>query len=457
MTQSSMRTPARPTMPARPAMPARVALLLTLAALACTDSIPTAARGELVAPGVAVEVTIPFEDFVTSVAVYGGYGRASQLGGGFIAHEFGPGLDEDGIEGSGLEAATLVRYGRFPSSIQVVDTAGTNRLDTLITFHEGRILVRLDTVGSVVGGPVEITAHTIAEDWDPVSANWGFAVDTLGQRVAWSEPGAGAVERVGSAVWDPAQGDSVAIPVDSTLLATWADSAFAARDIRLSTTHAGARLRVTRAQLWISTVPSLRPDTVVSVAVSTNAATFIYHPEPRAPQDALRVGGAPAWRTILNLDVPHSLTGYPDLCARLQCPVDIIHDQVSYAGLRLTTLAGSPAFAPSDTLALDVRMVTAPNFLPKSPLGPSTLARSGGAVVGPELFRPPAGQIVEIPITVVVRDQLRGQDPDGLPISNSLALLSIFEPWSIEYATFGGRLSSSPPTLRMILNFSHER
>lgn len=442
--------------PAPPGL-GRAAALLLLALLGCTDEIPTAARGELVAPGVAVEVTVPFEDFVTSTAVYGGYGRASQLGGGFIAHEFGPGLDEDGVAGSGLEAATLVRYGRYPTSVSVVDTAGTNRLDTLIIFHEGRVLVRMDTVGSVADGPVEITAHTLSEDWDPISASWGLAVDTVGERVAWSEPGGGALEEVGSAVWDPAQGDSVAVVLDSTLVAAWADSTFPARDIRLSTTHPGARLRVTLAQLWLSTVPSIRPDTVVSVAIPTSAATFIYDPLPRAPLDALRVGGAPAWRTILNLDVPHSLTGYPSLCATMQCPVDIVHDQVSYAGLRLTTLAGSPAFAPSDTLTLDVRMVTAPDFLPKSPLGPSTLWREGGAAVGPELFRPPAGRIVEIPVTEVVRDQLRGQDPNGLPISSSVALLSILEPWSIEYATFGGRLSGSPPTLRMILNFSSER
>lgn len=430
-----------------------------LAALAfivggCTDEIPTATRDELVAPGLAVEVTIPFEDFVASTAVYGGYGRASQLGGGFIAHEFGPGPDENGVEGSGLEAATLVRFGQLPRTVTTVDTAGTNRIDTLITIRKATVFVRFDSVGSIADGPVEITAHTVSEDWDPVSATWGLAVDTLGAAVPWSEPGGGAVEEITTAVWDPAEGDSVEIVLDSALIEMWKDSTHTARDIRVGTQDSGVRLRLTLVQLRLSIVPSIRPDTVLSVPVVTNAATFIYDPLPLPPRNALRVGGAPSWRTILNLDVPHSLTGYPDLCAALGCPVEITADQVAYAGLQLTTLAGSPAFAPSDTLLLDVRMVTAPDFLPKSPLGPSTLARQGGADLAPELFRAPAGQVVEIPVTSLVRDQLRGEDPFGDPVTGTVALMSILEPWSIEYATFTGRLSSTPPSLRLILNFS---
>ena len=439
----------------RRSMPAPALVALAFILGGCAEEIPTATRDELVAPGLAVEVTVPFEDFVTSTAVYGGFGRASQLGGGFVAHEFGPGPDENGVEGSGLEAATLVRFGRLPRNVTTVDTAGTNRIDTLITIQQATVLIRLDTVGSVADGPVEITAHTVSEDWDPVSANWRFAVDTLGAAVPWSEPGGGAVEEIATAVWDPAEGDTVEIVLDSALIEMWKDSTFTARDIRVGTEESGVRLRLTLVQLRLSIVPSIRPDTVLSVPVGANAATFIYDPLPLPPSNALRVGGAPSWRTILNVDMPRSLTGYPQLCDALGCPVEITADQVSYAGLQLTTLAGSPAFAPSDTLLLDMRMVTAPNFLPKSPLGPSTLGRQGGARVAPELFQAPAGQVVEIPVTMLVRDQLRGEDVFGDPVSGTVALLSILEPWSIEYATFAGRFSNSPPSLRLILNFSH--
>ncbi len=436
--------------------PARTAAAAALAAVlgGCTDEIPTAAVDELVEPGVAVEITLPFSDFVTSAAVYGGYGRASQLGGGVVAYEFGPGTDEDGVEGPGLQAATLVRFARIPPTITTVDSAGTNRIDTLPSYEAATILVRIDTAGSVADGPVEITAHTVSEDWDPVSASWQFAVDTLGNEVPWSEAGGGALEEMAVGVWDPAQGDSVEIMLDSALLEVWTDTTLTARDIRLGTNDSGVRLHVSLVQLRVRTVPSINPDTVLTIPVATTAATFIYDPLPRPPDSALRVGGAPSWRTILNLDVPSTLTGYPGLCEALGCPVELTANQVSYAGLQLTTLAGAPAFAPSDTMLLDVRMVTAPDFLPKSPLGPSTLSRRGGAPLHPELFRPPAGQAVEIPVTDLVRDQLRGEDPAGQPVTRTVALISILEPWSIEYATFAGRSSESPPSLRLILNFS---
>ena len=404
-------------------------------------------------PGLAVEITIPYEDFVASSAVYGGYGRASQLGGGFVAHEFGAGTDEDGVGAQGLEAATLVRFAGFPRTVTTVDTAGTNRIDTLITIQEATILVRFDTLASVADGPVEIGTHTVGESWDPVSANWEMAVDTVGGEVPWTAPGGGARTEIATAVWDPAEGDSVEIALDSALIELWNDTTVTARDVRLGTNDPGVRLRLSLVQVRLSIVPSIRPDTVLRMAVGTRAATFIYDPLPRPPQDVLRVGGAPSWRTILNLTVPRFLNGHPELCAALGCPVQLSPEHVSYAGLQLATAAGSPAFSPSDTLALDVRTVTAPNFLPKSPLGPSTLIGRGGARVAPDLFRPPAGQLVEIPVTGIVRDQLRGRTESGDPVTSTVALLSIFEPWSIDYATFGGRSSDSPPSLRLILNF----
>lgn len=427
--------------------------LSILLVAACQVEIPTATRAELVKSGVAVEIRVPYDEFVTSAVVHGGFGRASALGGGFLAHDFGPGLDEDGAEVPGLEAATLVRFGGYPSSVSVVDTAGTNRLDTAITFHAGGVLVRLDTVSSVTGGPVDLTAHLVTEEWDPLSANWAYAVDTVASQVPWSVAGGGAADAVATGVWDPAAGDSVELVLDSAIVAAWADSV-AVRDVRIVVNTPGVRLRVASVRLRLWTVPSIRPDTLLGVAVGATAATFIYDPVPTPPSTALRIGGAPSWRTFLNLNVPRLLDGYPDLCAQLDCPVDLRTEHVSYAALELTTVPGAAAFALSDSLAVDVRMVTAPRFLPKSPLGPPSFAAGGLALVPPELYRPAAGQIFELPITEHVRDQLRGETAAGDPISSTLALLTIFEPLSIEYATFAGRSSATPPTLRLILNFS---
>ncbi len=448
-----MPAPGRPA-PSTPLVVSGLAFAASAFLLAtCQVELPTAAREELVKSGVAVEVLVPFADFVASASVFGGYGRASGLGGGFIAHEFGSDVDENGAEVPGLEAATLVRFGRYPSSVSVVDTAGTNRLDTAITFHAGGVLVRLDTVSSVAAGPVDLVAHLVTEEWDPVSAGWDYAVDTVDNRVAWSTPGGGPGDEIAVGVWDPAAGDSVELMLDSALVVAWADST-AIRDVRITATTPGVRLRVSSVVVQLQTIPSIRPDTLLRIGLGATGATFIYDPLPSPPLGALRVGGAPSWRTVLNLDIPRSLSGYPDLCRQLDCPVDLRADHVSYAGLQLTTAPAAAAFALSDSLALDVRMVTAPRFLPKSPLGPSSLAVTGGAAVAPELYRPEAGQVFELPITEHVRDQLRGETAFGDPVSSTLALMTVFEPLSIEYASFAGRNSATPPMLRLILNFS---
>ena len=114
---------------------------------ACQELLPTAESEELVRAGVAIEVTLTARDFLNRTRVYGGYGRTSELGGGFIAHRFGavdgpptgPGANPD----AGLEAATLLRFGRYPASFTVTDTAGTSRPDSSLTFLSARIVAPL--------------------------------------------------------------------------------------------------------------------------------------------------------------------------------------------------------------------------------------------------------------------------------------------------------------------------
>lgn len=433
-------------------------LLLPLCALlaACQEVLPTAESDDLVRAGVAIEVTLPATDFVDRVRVYGGYGRTSELGGGFIAHRFGAGIGPDGTDDPGLEAATLLRFGRYPAVVTVPDTAGTSRPDSSLTFLSGRIIARFDTIGSVRAGPVAVQAHALTEPWDAVSASWDHAVDTLLKTVPWSSPGGGAVEYLGEAVWDPAEGDSLVIPIDSARVAAWADSTDTSRGVRLTTRVPGVRLQLRSSLMWLETLPSLNPDTLIQVLAGTESTTFIYSPLPTPPRDGMRVGGAPAWRSVLDLDVPGTLNGPPALCAALQCPVAITEDHVSYAALRLTTHAERAAFAPSDTISMDLRMVTVPEILPKSPLGPS-LAGLAGVVLAPEWFAPPAGEVVEVPVTTLVRDLLRGETLDGDPVTGTVALLSAFEPLSIEYVSFrglGAGAGTGAPELRLILNFA---
>ena len=429
------------------------AALLLAALCGCQELLPIVESEDLIQSGFAIELVLPFDEFATSARVYGGYGRASELSGGFLAHEFGSQSEGGDPQELGLEAATLLRFGRYPQVVQVLDTTGTLRPDSSLTFLSARLLVRFDTIGSVHEGPVEIVAHALTEPWHGISATWEYAVDTIGHRVAWSRPGGGIVEDIGRAVWDPQTGDSIGIPVDSAQIAEWADTTDLGRGVRLSTTTPGVRLRVIGSILRLETRPSSNPDTILYLPSGSERTTFIYSPVPSQPRKTLRVGGAPAWRTVLTLDIPRVLKGPDELCDAVGCPVEITEDHVSFAGLSLVTRVGSRAFAPSDTLSIDVRSVMAPQALPKSPLGPSRLGL-GGKRVPHGMFEPPAGTVLEIALTSLVRDLLRGETASGDTITNTVAILSTFEPVSVEYLTFEGAASSDAPALRLILNFS---
>lgn len=429
------------------------AVFLLVGLCACQELLPVVDSDDLVKGGFAIEVVLSFDEFADSARVYGGYGRASDLVGGFVAHEFGAGR-EGGNPQPGLEAATLMRFGRYPRVVQVLDTTGTVRPDSSLTFLFGRIAARFDTVGSVHDGPVEIFAHALTEPWDGVSATWEFAVDTVGDRVSWSRPGGGAVEDIGSAVWDPESGDSIRIRVDSAWIAEWADTTDPARGVRLSTSAPGVRLRIASSFLELETRPSINPDTIIQVPSGSELTTFIYAPIPSQPRKTLRVGGAPAWRTVLTLDVPRELEGPPELCDVLGCPVEITEEHVSFAALRLVSRAGASAFAPSDTIGIDLRSVLAPEILPKSPLGHSWLTRPEPAPH--EMFAPPAGDVLEIPVTRLVRRLLRDETDEEDPVGATVAILTAFEPVSVEYLTFEGAGSPGAPALRLVLNFSRE-
>ncbi len=440
--------------PGPPSNRGRAVLLCALLLAACQEALPTAESDDLVRSGVAIEVTMPARDFLDRVRVYGGYGRPAELGGGFIAHRYGGGAAG---EEAGLEAATLLRFGRYPLFATVTDTAGTARPDSSLTFLSGRIVARFDTLGSVHEGPVTIRAHALAEPWDGLSASWRHAIDTVQHQVAWSAPGGGELRELGEVVWDPAAGDSVSIPVDSAQIAAWSDTTDLARGVRLAAGTPGVRLQVVTSLLRLRTLPSLNPDTIIQVLATTENTTFIFDPLPPPPAAGMRVGGVPAWRSVLDLDIPATLTGPPSLCAELACPVEITPDHLSYAGLRLTTRVPHPAFAPSDTISIDVRSVMVPAILPKSPLGES-LTGVAGVVLAPEWFAPPGGHIVEVPVTGLVRDLLGDPGEGADPVSSTVALLSSFEPLSLEYASFVGLgetgAVAGEPELRLILNFS---
>ncbi|NNF26854.1 MAG: hypothetical protein HKN73_06535 [Gemmatimonadetes bacterium] len=421
------------------------ALALALILGACQQELPTAQDPNLLPIDVTtVEARLSFSEFAEAARIFGGYGRASELGSAVIANQFGGELD----------AATLLRFSGYPSVAQVLDTTGTTRPDSSLTFLSGRIVLRLDTLESVHSGPVEFTAHALSEEWDGLTATWESAIDSAGVTVPWSAPGGGALTPIATATWDPAQGDSVDIVVDSAQVAAWADTTDQSRGVRISTTDPGVRMKVNSALFWLETLPSINPDTLIEVLATNRAFTFIYDPRPPVDSTELRVGGAPAWRSILDLAIPSALNGPVDLCAEVSCPVALTPEVISFAALRLTTRTPPASFAPSDTLSLDLRSVLAPDLLPKSPLGPTQVGLVG-ELLEPELFGSEAGTVIEIPVTGLIRDIVRGETLDGNPVSSSVALLSLFEPLSLQFLSFDGAGAPAEPVLRIILTFSN--
>jgi len=182
-----------------------------------------------------------------------------------------------------------------------------------------------------------------------------------------------------------------------------------------------------------------------------NCATFVYTPYPTPPPDGIRIGGAPAWRTLMDLTIPEVLDGDPEFCAVVTCPHTLKPGEISYAALRLTSSASDPAFQPTDSVRLDVRPVLDRSAMPKSPLGTSLIQSDLGRAVPPSAFGSAPGQTIEVPFTEFARDLLRGVDEDGYPPANTLALLSVFEPFSISFASFEGPGSPGEPVLTIVV------
>ena len=138
------------------------------------------------------------------------------------------------------------------------------------------------------------------------------------------------------------------------------------------------------------------------------------------------------------------------MCAAVTCPLTLTPDQISYAALVLKGSNSSPAFQPSDSLGVDLRPVYQRSAMPKAPLGPSLLGPLGKKIA-PGLFGADAGQEVEFPITNFVRALVAGDSIRGFPPPNTLALLSVFEPASLTFASFFGPGSPGAPVLKLII------
>jgi len=394
----------------------------------CGEEAPTSADLSLLpAEPVTVEIEVPWDEFGGDLSVQGGYGARGSSGSAIVARAYAGTLD----------ANTLVRFGAYPLAASVRDTTGTLRTDTDLSFYGGYLVAFVDTLSSTTAGPVTLGAGALQTAWHR-SATWEFAVDTLGDRQAWPEPGGGPVAPLSTAVWSRSLGDSVMLSLDSAQVDAWSDATDPARGARIELLTEGHRLRLVGVGFRVQARSSINPDTALVLPVVSEDGTFIYNPEPPATTEGLRVGGVPAWRSYMDVNVPNTLTGPPEICDVVQCPFTLGPGQVSYASLILTTRPTEDAYQPSNSIPLDARPVLSKETLPKAPLGTSLLTNGLALGLAPALFAPGGSATVEVPITIFARASLSGPDPSGRLPPKTVALLSAPEPWSFTYASFYG-------------------
>jgi len=420
-------------------------LVLLPLSSACEEETPTAVSESLfpVAPR-TLEVHIPWGQFATTAEVFGDFGEPYNLRQGVLSNNYK----------GGLSARMLVRWGNLRAAQSVRDSTGTTVVDSIFTYLGGTLLVRFDTLSSTRHAPALVAAQRILPAWHPPSATWEFAVDSAGDRRPWPEVGGGPAQPIILGEWDPITGDSLVLPVDPLTLTAWADTLDVGKGLRLDMVSQDARLEVVSVQLRYEVIPSVNPDTTLVRTADPQDFTFIYTPEPGPPEDGLRVGGVPAWRTFIRMQVPDELMGPPALCEVLGCPFQLRPERINHAALVFETLPSvPPGFEPIDSVRLDVRSVLAPDRVPRSPLGPS-FSGTGARALPPELFGDGAPRQVSVPFTEFVIAQLADAARGGTEPPTALAILALPEPSSIAFAAFAGPGGPGAPFLRLIVTGS---
>ena len=440
-------------------MPRLLPLFVVATFAACENEVPTALdEGLLPLKPVTLEVLLPWSQFGASTQVVGGFGRANEVGVGTIANAFG----------GTLNARTLLHLVPQPTDSVVdntiVDVAG----DSLITIVGGEIFLRFDPDASTNQGPVTVAVGRTSTHWDARSASWRLAVDSLEGQEEWPEPGGGSVAPLGSGQWDPLGGDSLVIFLGLNVMPTVLDTTSSEFGLRVDLETPGELLQVTFGEMRLFAVVEGVDTAITLPPVSVTDRTFIYDPAPGLPE-GLRVGGIPAWRTVISMDLPTTVAGTPEACALVTCPLVLTPERINHAGIVLTTRANEPGFQPTASLLVHARSLFAAEVLPKSPVGPpiflDSLGLTAGAALASAAFLPGGERSVEVPITPLVWDLVRGTRADGGSTSPTIALLSLncspiagscVEPAAIAFSSFAGAGEPGEPSLRLILTISDQ-
>jgi len=416
-----------------------------MVALACADEDPTGVGGPLV-PGGTVhtyEIVLDPPDFLASDTALGGFIEPALVGYRMLAGGY-----------EGMTANGLARFAAPPATVTYVDGEGATRTDTLPSYIGGRVVLRMDTLRSAAPGPVRLELHRVGEEWDPRSASWALRVDSGGVELPWTEPGGTSAALVDTATWDPAEGDSVSFVVDSLTVALWADTLDAARGALIRVATPDARLRSPSVVLRLDARPSAKPDTVVTVSLSSIGGSFVFDPDPLAGS-ALRVGGVPSWRSYFHVQRLDTLAfPCPGEPAGSDCVLRLKDVKINYAALVLQPEGTPSGLVPDDSLRIEARTVlTVPGVpLARSPLG-SPASVFAGEAIEPAIFRPGGSPgAIEVPLTRFIATLAAGQLDDAAePPPQHFVLYAAQESGMFGFGTFSALGSASPPRLRLIV------
>jgi hypothetical protein len=415
--------------------------VLTAGIIACGDESPTGVGSDLMGPGVRTfEVTFDAEDFLVRDTTFGGIGSLNDAEFGMAAHQF------DGE----VDARSLFSLQR-PATVTYTQN-GSQQVDSIAAIVGGTLTLIIDTLATSTG-PIELEVLDVTESWIPSSATWTVRTDTAGVTETWATPGGTTGAVVGRSTW--AAGDTLRIALDSAAVAVWDDTTAARLGGLIRSTTPDSRIFFRGMAFQFDVVPA-SADTVVTAGALV-ATKIIVNPEAAAPPPGgvLRVGGIPAWRSLLRFK---PLTEMEVPCGPGQpvgCTLRLDDVTVNLAAVLMYPVPAGPRRVERATRLEARAVLEGPNIpLVRSPMTPP-LAIPGDSLL-PALFDGSTEELpaIAVPLTSFILYHLDPPVDDPPPLW--LALVAMFERGQFGYTAFGGVDSDRPPQLRLTISVPDE-
>jgi hypothetical protein len=374
---------------------------LAATAAACSDQTPTLSGPGAFPPGsvpVTREVILPAASFFRTLGSFSGYSDASDATFVAVANQY---------EGA-LSAHVLTRFLGIPRAVTYVRN-GATRTDSTFSFLESKLVLSVDTLATA-GRPFTLQVWEAAQKWDRETATWTNAIDSVGQRVAWTEPGGTRGILLGQGTYPATGGDSLVVTLSPAMVRRLADTL--SNGVVLTIAETGKRVEFADILLRLAVKPdSAAPDTTLQFTAGTGSVrTTVYTPEqPDPPAGIIAVGGIRSARTLLELDLEQTVPGCPatETCAE----VPLSQVQLNQVAILLRRAPVPNGFAALNSVPLALRLVVEPELGRVAPLGQTSLDR--------DILFAAADSVLALPVTALTNTLIAN---DSLP--RTFALVS---------------------------------